>query len=84
MELIFKPAIVHNHITKVLSGVVQSGFWCILDEVDCVQPTILSVLGSLLHTIRDARNSGCERFLFEGKEISLERKSCFCLITNPG
>ncbi|KAG5682932.1 hypothetical protein PVAND_012250 [Polypedilum vanderplanki] len=69
---------------RFFSGLAQSGAWCCFDEFNRIDIEVLSVIAQQLITIKNAKVMNLTRFIFEGREIKIER-SCAAFITmNPG
>ena len=78
-------------MTRIFSGVVQSGVWTCLDEFNRINVEVMSVIAQQLGDIRQAKQVGPNRnaegknmFFLNDKEMHLE-PSCGVFITmNPG
>uniref|UniRef100_A0A8C5W1I2 Dynein axonemal heavy chain 14 n=1 Tax=Microcebus murinus TaxID=30608 RepID=A0A8C5W1I2_MICMU len=71
-------------VRKFFFGLVQSGAWCCFNEFNRINVEVLSVIASLILTIKAAKDSYSVRFVLEGKEVRIN-VSCAVFITmNPG
>ncbi|XP_066933177.1 dynein axonemal heavy chain 2-like [Clytia hemisphaerica] len=69
---------------RMFSGLAQTGAWGCFDEFNRINIEVLSVVAQQILSILTALSVGSERFVFEGREISLIW-SCGIFITmNPG
>ena len=69
---------------RLFSGLSQQGAWTCLDEFNRIDIEVLSVIAQQLSTIRKALLLGQDVFMFEGKEIRLEKAVAVCVTMNPG
>ena len=69
---------------RLFSGLSQQGAWTCLDEFNRIDVEVLSVIAQQLSTIRKALLLGQDVFMFEGKEIRLEKTVAVCVTMNPG
>ncbi len=69
---------------RLFSGLSQQGAWTCLDEFNRIDIEVLSVIAQQLSTIRKALLLGQDVFMFEGKEIRLEKTVAVCVTMNPG
>nr|KAF6302477.1 dynein axonemal heavy chain 14 [Pipistrellus kuhlii] len=65
---------------KFFLGLVQSGAWFCFDEFNQIDVEIHSVIGSLIQTIKAAKDSYSVRFVLEGKKVRINL-SCAVFIT---
>ncbi|XP_038654802.1 dynein heavy chain 14, axonemal-like [Scyliorhinus canicula] len=69
---------------KLFSGMAQSGAWFCFDEFNRIDVEVLSVTASQILTIKAAKDSEALRFVFEGREIRLNKSCSFFATMNPG
>ncbi|XP_043531479.1 dynein axonemal heavy chain 6-like [Chiloscyllium plagiosum] len=69
---------------KLFSGMAQSGAWFCFDEFNRIDLEVLSVTASQILTIKAAKDSEAMRFVFEGREIRLNKSCSFFATMNPG
>lgn len=70
-------------IGRLLSGLVQSGSWCCLDEFNRIDREVLSVIAQQMHVIRSAKLASSVRFMFEGRDIRLNPTCGIFITMNP-
>ena len=71
-------------MTRIFSGVVQSGVWTCLDEFNRINVEVMSVIAQQLGDIRQAKLVGSEMCFLNDKEMKINT-SCGVFITmNPG
>ncbi|KAA0723088.1 Dynein heavy chain 2, axonemal [Triplophysa tibetana] len=69
---------------RMYSGLAQTGAWGCFDEFNRINIEVLSVVAQQILSILSALSAGVNKFIFEGKQISLVW-SCGIFITmNPG
>ena len=69
---------------RLFSGLSQQGACICLDEFNRIDIEVLSVIAQQLSTIWKALLLGQDVFIFEGKEIRLEKTVAICVTINPG
>ncbi|EDV25795.1 uncharacterized protein TRIADDRAFT_23475 [Trichoplax adhaerens] len=74
----------YKSMGRMYSGLAQTGAWGCFDEFNRINVEVLSVVAQQILSILTALSHGAQRFVFEGREISLVG-SCGIFITmNPG
>ncbi|XP_052771287.1 dynein axonemal heavy chain 2-like isoform X2 [Mya arenaria] len=74
----------YKSMGRMFSGLAQTGAWGCFDEFNRINIEVLSVVAQQILSILSALAAGSERFVFEGREITLVW-SCGIFITmNPG
>ncbi|XP_053336632.1 dynein axonemal heavy chain 10 [Clarias gariepinus] len=71
-------------VGKIFSGLAQCGAWGCFDEFNRIEASVLSVISSQIHTIRNALMLQLKRFHFGGQEISLDARMGIFITMNPG
>ncbi|XP_068610937.1 dynein axonemal heavy chain 10 [Brachionichthys hirsutus] len=74
----------YKAVGKILSGLAQCGAWGCFDEFNRIDASVLSVISTQIQTIRNALIQGLERFMFEGKTITLDNHIGIFITMNPG
>ena len=69
---------------RFFSGLAQAGAWACFDEFNRIDIEVLSVIAQQVLTIQQALSTNQERFIFEGREISLSTKYGVFITMNPG
>ncbi len=69
---------------KIFSGLCQTGSWGCFDEFNRIPVEVLSVISAQIKTIQNALAQKKSRFVFEGREIDLDRKMAVFVTMNPG
>ena len=59
---------------SIFSGLVQCGAWGCFDEFNRIEAEVLSVVSSQIKQIQEAMKNDLTRFLFEGREISIDSR----------
>lgn len=60
---------------SIFSGLVQCGAWGCFDEFNRIEAEVLSVVSSQIKQIQEALKNDLTRFLFEGREISIDNRT---------
>ncbi|XP_077456872.1 dynein axonemal heavy chain 10-like [Stigmatopora argus] len=74
----------YKAVGKILSGLAQCGAWVCFDEFNRIDASVLSVISSQIHTIRNALILSLNVFNFEGHEITLDNRIGIFITMNPG
>ncbi|XP_075390744.1 dynein axonemal heavy chain 10 [Tenrec ecaudatus] len=74
----------YKAVGKIFSGLAQCGAWGCFDEFNRIDASVLSVISSQIHTIRNALIHQLTTFQFEGQEISLDSRMGIFITMNPG
>lgn len=71
-------------MTRIFSGVVQSGVWTCLDEFNRINVEVMSVIAQQLGDIRIAKLVNAERFNLNDKEMPINHNCGVFITMNPG
>ncbi|XP_069340704.1 dynein axonemal heavy chain 14 isoform X1 [Eulemur rufifrons] len=71
-------------VRKFVFGLVQSGAWWCFNEFNRINVEVLSVIASLILTIKAAKDSYSVRFVLEGKEVRVNMSCAVFITVNPG
>ena len=71
-------------IGRMFSGLAQTGAWGCFDEFNRIDIEVLSVVALQVSTIYNAVARKAKTFVFEGKEIRLDRNLGIFITMNPG
>ena len=74
----------YKSLGRMFSGLAQTGAWSCFDEFNRIEVEVLSVVAQQILTILNAVTQGVERFMFEGREISLDPTCGIFVTMNPG
>jgi dynein heavy chain len=69
---------------SIFSGLVQCGAWGCFDEFNRIEAEVLSVVSSQIRQIQEALRNGMARFMFEGREVTLDNSTGIFITMNPG
>lgn len=69
---------------SIFSGLVQCGAWGCFDEFNRIEAEVLSVVSSQIKQIQEALKNGVSKFLFGGKEITIDSRTGIFITMNPG
>lgn len=74
----------YKSLGRMFSGLAQTGAWSCFDEFNRIEVEVLSVVAQQILCILTAVTESKSRFLFEGKEIRLDRTCGIFVTMNPG
>ncbi|TNJ27094.1 Dynein heavy chain [Giardia muris] len=74
----------YKSLGRMFSGLCQTGAWSCFDEFNRLYVDVLSVVAQQVGTILAAISRNANRFVFEGREISLKRTCGVFITMNPG
>ena len=73
----------YKSLGRMFSGLAQTGAWSCFDEFNRIEVEVLSVVAQQILSILTAITQGKERFVFEGRDIKLDR-TCGILVRVRG
>jgi dynein heavy chain len=71
-------------MTRIFSGVVQSGVWTCLDEFNRINVEVMSVIAQQLGDIRQAKLVGKDMCFLNNKEMKINANCGVFITMNPG
>ena len=70
-------------MSRILGGIVQSGCWLCVDEINRLEPAVLSLLSEQIAAIQQVLRRGASSMAFLGKEMPVAGNAALFVTLNP-